>query len=246
MKSKILKMEVDVSSLDFAVNSIVESRKRKEATYTCLSNVHMCMEVYENPGFSEVVNSADFVLADGRPIFWAQKLLGYSRAQQVRGQSLMSALCNIATSQNFKIGLYGGADKRILEAVERQLGASFPGIQIVYKYCPPFRPLNSDELHDVYRDLDSSGVDILFVGIGCPKQEIWMSNAKQHVRCAMLGVGAAFDFISGNKSHAPRFMQFLGLEWLYRLLSEPKRLWKRYLINNPKFMFYFFLQFLRK
>lgn len=238
-RSRIISMEVTVTNLDHSVQYVLNRAAEREGAYVCVSNVHMCMETFDSPDFERVVNGADLVVPDGRPIYWAQKLLGEKSASQVRGQDLMNELCNKSAQGSLKVGLYGGSDMAVLDEVRNKLGEEFPNIKIVFSYCPPFRPLTDTESNHVVGQLNESGVDILFVGIGCPKQERWMAEKKSEVNCVMLGVGAAFDFISGEKKHAPRLMQRLGLEWLFRLLSEPKRLWKRYLRQNPRFIYYF-------
>lgn len=132
----------------------------------------------------------------------------------------------------------------MLNSVVRRIKSDFPNLNVVFSYSPPFRPLTKEEDINVCEQISSSKVDVLFVGIGCPKQEFWMADHSTKVSCMMIGVGAVFDFLSGEKKHAPLWMQNAGLEWLFRLGVEPKRLWKRYLRTNPRFIYYFILQFL--
>lgn len=242
--SKVISMNVHVTFLEQSSDQILLLANDKSSSYVCVSNVHMCMEVYDDHNFASVVNSADLVVPDGRPIFWAQRLLGFNEAQQVRGQDLMNYLCANAARNQLNIGLYGGSSEAVLSKVRAELLKLHPELQIPYAYSPPFKNLSSLEMADIADAINTAGVNILFVGIGCPKQELWMAAQKGSVNCVMLGVGAAFDFISGSKSHAPRWMQYAGLEWLFRLISEPSRLWKRYLIQNPRFIFYFIKQLL--
>lgn len=242
----VVKMSVNITSPSKAVASSKEFAKQNTGAYVCVSNVHMCMEVFDSREIAQVVNQADLVVPDGRPIFWAQRLLGNKDAQQVRGQDLMNALCAASGTDNLKIGLYGGFNAEVLAQVVTNLQHHYPDIQIVYKYSPPFRPLTAEEDAQIVDEINSAGVNVLFVGIGCPKQERWMAEHKSKLACVMLGVGAAFDFIAGSKKHAPRWMQVLGLEWLFRLCSEPSRLWKRYLKQNPRFIYYFLQQWLLK
>ncbi|WP_175483611.1 WecB/TagA/CpsF family glycosyltransferase [Amphritea atlantica] len=237
-------MDTHVLGIENAIDKIIDPDLNGYSTYVCVSNVHMCMEVFDSTEFRKVVNSADLVIPDGRPIFWAQKLLGAKDAQQVRGQDIMMALCQKSAESELKIGLYGGSSDMVLEQVKDQLNRTYPGIKLVYSYSPPFRALSPDEDAAVVTEINNAGVDVLFVGIGCPKQEYWMAEHKDRLRCVMLGVGAAYDFIAGSKKHAPRWMQKFGLEWLFRLVSEPKRLWKRYLKQNPRFIYYFLQQWL--
>lgn len=240
----IVSMEVDVVDLNTTLSRINQLSNEEKGAYVCVSNVHMCMEVFDSDSFREVVNNADLVIPDGRPISWAQRLLGSVNAEQVRGQDIMNALCEISGSKNLNIGLYGGSSNELLDTVVNKLNAEFADINISYAYSPPFRALTETEDDEVVSNINEANVNILFVGIGCPKQERWMAEHKDKLNCVMLGVGAAYDFIAGSKSHAPRWMQKVGLEWLFRLCSEPKRLWKRYLKQNPRFVFYFFRQWL--
>jgi len=242
--AKIITMHVNVTSLKQASGQVLTFAKAKLSSYVCVSNVHMCMEVFDDQIFESVVNGADFVVPDGRPIFWAQRLLGFNTAQQVRGQDLMNQLCADAAKHHLNVGLYGGASTSVLTQVKAELQKANPELQIPFAFSPPFKKLSDLEMSEIAAAVNAAQVDILFVGIGCPKQELWMAAQKGQVHCVMLGVGAAFDFISGRKSHAPKWLQYLGLEWMFRLCSEPGRLWKRYLIQNPRFIFFFVKQLL--
>lgn len=239
MKVSVITMDTDVTLLQDAVDCILGLGKLNNGSYVCLSNVHMCMETFDDTLFREVVNKADFVLPDGKPIAIAQRLLGAKNGEQIRGQDIMRAVCAASVPLKLKIGLYGGSDQLVLERVIANLKIETPGIDISFAYSPPFRPLTKQEDKDITEAIRNAGVHLLFVGIGCPKQEYWMAAHKRELNCVMFGVGAAFDFISGNKKHAPRWMQNIGLEWFYRLCSEPRRLWKRYLKHNPRFIYHF-------
>jgi N-acetylglucosaminyldiphosphoundecaprenol N-acetyl-beta-D-mannosaminyltransferase len=240
----VLTMDVNVTDLAKAVARIENLAALNRSAYVCMSNVHMCMETFDSEEFRDLVCSADLVVPDGRPVFWAQRLLGEGAAQQVRGQDVMSTLCEKSAEQGLSIGLYGGSSDQVLETVKEKLKINFPGINIAYTYSPPFRRLTETEDQQVTSDINAAGVDILFVGIGCPRQERWMAEHLSSLQSVMLGVGAAFDFISGSKKHAPRWLQTMGLEWLFRLMSEPGRLWKRYLKQNPRFVYHFARQWL--
>jgi len=246
IRQKIITMDVDVTSLSSAVEQVLTLAGLGRGAYVCVSNVHMCMETFDSLSFRCVVNQADLVIPDGKPLSIAQKLLGHKTATQVRGQDIMNALCELSGKKNLNIGFYGGGSDSILELVQSNLTTQYPDIQITYSFSPPFRTLTNGEDLKIIAEINNTKVDVLFVGIGCPKQEMWMAEHKDKLNCVMLGVGAAFDFVAGNKKHAPRWIQKIGLEWLFRLLSEPKRLWKRYLKQNPRFIGYFTLQLLGK
>ena len=234
----ILTMNVHVCSLTDAVQQVVNLSTQNTSSYVCVANVHMCMEAYDSLGFREIVNQADLIVADGKPLSVVQKLLGHSTASQVRGQDLLNALCKVSAKQGLRIGFYGGKSTSLLQKVTHKLTKAYPGLQTHYAYSPPFRPLTPQEDVEVVAQLNAANIDILFVGIGCPKQETWMAEHKSQLNCVMLGVGAAFDFVAGNKKHAPLWMQRMSLEWLFRFTSEPLRLWKRYLRQNPRFLYH--------
>ncbi|WP_430462249.1 WecB/TagA/CpsF family glycosyltransferase [Thalassolituus sp. LLYu03] len=239
-------MATNVTNISAAASCVEQLAKSESGAYVCVSNVHMCMETFDDVAFRAVVNNADLVIPDGKPISCAQKLLGAKDAEQVRGQDIMNELCRISGEKGLNIGLYGGSSESVLDDVVDALKRQFPDIQITYRYSPPFRPLTAEEDGEIVRNINDAQVNVLFVGIGCPKQERWMAEHKHSLSCVMLGVGAAFDFVAGSKKHAPRWMQKVGLEWLFRLASEPRRLWKRYLKQNPRFIYYFLQQWLLK
>ncbi|TWI63379.1 N-acetylglucosaminyldiphosphoundecaprenol N-acetyl-beta-D-mannosaminyltransferase [Desulfobotulus alkaliphilus] len=236
----VIRMGVDLIGFDQALNKVIELAHRGAGFYVCVSNVHMCMEVFDSDDLKRVVDDADLVIADSRVIYAAQRILGHKSGGHVRGQDIMDALCARSARQNLRIGLYGGSDADVLERVEDSIRKQYPDASIVYRYAPPFRSLTPEEDRQVIDEINAARVNVLFVGIGCPKQEYWMAAHKGSLDCVMLGVGAAFDFISGAKKHAPRWMQKSGLEWVFRLCSEPKRLWKRYFKQNPRFIYHFF------
>lgn len=243
-KCRVLTMNTCVTTLDDSVVKVIELSKKNMAAYVCVSNVHMCIESFNSVDFRSVVNQADWVIPDGRPIYWAQKLLGYSGASQVRGQDIMLMLCKLSGEKALNIGLFGGSSDQVLARVVAELKNKYPDVRLNYFYSPPFREMDSCENAELVRAIHEANVDVLFVGLGCPKQERWMAEHKANLNCVMLGVGAAFDFIAGSKRHAPRWMQKIGMEWFFRFLSEPFRLYRRYLTQNPKFIYHFSRQWL--
>ena len=244
-KCSVIQMDVDLVNIETSLTVVESLARSNTGAYVCLSNVHMCMEVFDDGDFKLIVNNADLVIPDGRPISWAQNLLGHKNAGQVRGQDIMNELCRVSGQKKLNIGLYGGSSNALLEEVIYKLKQSYPDINISFNYSPPFRPLTASEDEKIVSEINNAEVNVLFVGIGCPKQEIWMAEHKDKVSCVMLGVGAAYDFIAGSKNHAPKWMQKSGLEWLFRLCSEPSRLWKRYLKQNPRFIYYFSRQLIK-
>lgn len=238
-------MDVRVDTMSSAIEQILKLVNARKGGVVCLANVHMCMEVFDSQLISNAVNSADLVLADGRPIYWGQKLLGNKGLEQIRGTDLMLALCKLSHDSKLSIGLYGGEDQSVLNAVKHNLKKQFPYIKIEFTQVPPLVNFNEPVEESLIQSVNQSNIDVLFVGLGCPKQEVWMHKYKTHLNCVMLGVGAAYDFIAGNKKDAPVFLQRIGAEWLFRLVSEPKRLWKRYAKQNPRFIYYFSKQYIK-
>jgi len=243
---KILNTKVDIISISESIDIINKwITENKIGRYVCLFNVHMCMEAFDDSNFLKVVNDANLVLADGFPIYFAQKLLGHSNASKIRGVDLTIELSKFSKINNIPIGFLGGTD-RTLKKMSKNMLNKYNIDNIQYSYSPPFRLLNEDENNDIIKKINDSGIKILFVGLGCPKQEFWMSEHRIKLNCILIGVGAAFDFLSGYKKTAPLWMQKIGLEWLHRFYCEPKRLWKRYLKHNPRFIYYFIKQIYKK
>lgn len=241
----ILGMRVDATSYEEATDKILAWSVKKESKSVFAANVHMTMESYENAEFARIVNNTDLVTADGMPLVWGLKALGIKKPSRVYGPTLTLYVCNAAANLGVPIGLYGGTEES-LAAFSKFLKKQFPEIQIACKIAPPFRPLTPEEDEAFTHEIIASKAQILFVGIGCPRQEFWIAQHKDRIPAVMLGVGAAFDFHSGRVKQAPSWMQNLGLEWLFRLIIEPKRLWKRYFKHNPRFVLFFILQLISK
>lgn len=217
---------------------VVEWARRGESRYVCAVCVHTVMEAYGSAAVGRAVAGADLVTPDGMPLVWGLRLLGARRASRVYGPDLMALVLAAAEREGLPVGFYGGAPEtlgKLVDAVRRR----HPALEVAYAWSPPFRPLRPEEDEEVIRPICSSGARILFVGLGAPKQELWMHAHRGRIRAVMLGVGAAFDFLAGTKRQAPRWLMPLGLEWLFRLAAEPGRLWKRYLKHNPRFVVLF-------
>jgi N-acetylglucosaminyldiphosphoundecaprenol N-acetyl-beta-D-mannosaminyltransferase len=239
----VLDMRVDATSYEDASQRVVRWAQEKQSAYVCVASVHMVMEAFDSKAFQQVVNGAELVTPDGRPLVWALRGLGVSSASQVRGTDLTTHVVERAAREKVPNGLYGGTPE-LLDSFVRVLNERYPQIEVVCRIAPPFRPLTPEEDEAVTQQIVSSGARILFVGIGCPKQENWMAAHKGRIPAVMLGVGAAFDFHTGRVLQAPRWMQVAGLEWAFRLVMDPRRLWKRYAKHNPRFVGLFLLQLL--
>jgi N-acetylglucosaminyldiphosphoundecaprenol N-acetyl-beta-D-mannosaminyltransferase len=238
----ILKMRVDATSYFDATERIISWAKDAQSEYVCLANVHMAMEVYDDPNFALLVNQSALVTPDGMPLVWGLRAFGLQEASRVYGPTLTLHVCEAAAKQGVPVGLYGGTPESLV-AFTKFLYEQFPGIRVVCQISPPFRPLLATEDATYTQQIVESGARILLVGIGCPKQERWMADHWKQIPAVMLGVGAAFDFYSGRVKQSPSWLQKVGLEWVFRLFMEPNRLWKRYFKHNPRFIFFFVQQY---
>lgn len=212
------------------------------ARYAAILTVHSVMTAFFDPAYRAVLNQATLGTSDGMPLVWAARSFGVRGQQRVYGPDLMLALCSQAQLLGHRIFLYGGRDETLPVLCSRLL-ARFPKLQIAGAYSPPFRPLTQQEDAHCIQQIRSSGADLIFCGIGVPKQERWMAEHRHKLPgCVLLGVGAAFDFHAGRIKQAPAWMQKSGLEWLFRLQMEPGRLWRRYVFLNPLFLALWALQ----
>ncbi|MGH2811585.1 MAG: WecB/TagA/CpsF family glycosyltransferase [Actinomycetota bacterium] len=240
----ILGMRVDATSYPEATSLVIDWARREVPRYVCVGNVNNVMYSRRDPSYLELMNRADLVTADGVPLVWGLKLLGAGKAVRVYGPELTRWVLDAAESRGIPVGFYGASADTMAKLLGR-VRSRWPRLEIAYSHSPPFRSLSREEDDEVVRAINDSGAKILFVGLGCPKQEIWMAGHAARLKSVMLGVGAAFDFLAGTKPQAPSAMQRAGLEWLFRLASEPRRLWRRYLLNNPLFVVLFGAQVLR-
>ena len=240
---RILGMKVDATSYDHATNVVAEWAAAGASKYVCVANVNSVMEAYDCPKYQRVMNDADLVTPDGMPLVWGSKLLGNQRASRVYGPDLTPRLLKMAERYHMRVGFFGGAPKALNKLLQR-VHSHFPGLEVAYSFSPPFRPITPEEDAEIVDAINGSGTRILFVGLGGSKQDYWMSAHRDRIQTVMLGVGAAFDFLAGTKPQAPRWMMRVGFEWLFRLATEPRRLWKRYLKHNPRFVALFALQLL--
>jgi len=241
---RVVSLTPNVLDHDKAIAAIDALVGRGDGGYVCFSTVHMVMESYDDQEFGTKVNAADLIITDGMPLVWMQRWQGRREAQRIRANDLMIALCEHAAVNGRSVGFYGGKQE-VIDAIKARAKTELPELKIVYAYSPPFRPLTDDEDAAIVDDIKATSPDLLFMGLGCPKQENWMSAHRERLSSVMLGVGASFDFYAGNVRECPDWIGRLGLEWLYRLTQEPKRLWRRYLILNPRFMFLAAMQLIK-
>ncbi|MBV9192896.1 MAG: WecB/TagA/CpsF family glycosyltransferase [Solirubrobacterales bacterium] len=205
--------------------------------YVCVCNVHTVMASAEDPELRSALMGSSVNLPDGQPLVWALNSLGHPLEKRVYGPELMARACARAVANGHRFYLYGGRDQDALFQLALNLRERFPGLRIVGGYSPPHRPLTDEERDAVIAEIDGSQADLVWAGIGVPKQEKWMAEMRPLLRAPVLiGVGAAFDFHAGIVQQAPAWIQDAGLEWAYRLAREPRRLWRRYLRYNPRFL----------
>jgi N-acetylglucosaminyldiphosphoundecaprenol N-acetyl-beta-D-mannosaminyltransferase len=214
---------------------LVAWAKANESRYMCFVNVHSAVHATLDERHRLVLLRADLAAPDGAPIAWTLRMKGHRSQQRVDGPGMMWRLCADAADHGVRIGLYGSTPET-LEALRAELIAAFPKLVISYAHSPPFRALTEVEDQQVCEAVAAASVGLLFVGLGCPKQEYWMAQHRGRIPAVMLGVGAAFEFHAGTVSRAPHWMRENGLEWLYRLASQPRRLWRRYLFSNSLFL----------
>jgi N-acetylglucosaminyldiphosphoundecaprenol N-acetyl-beta-D-mannosaminyltransferase len=216
------------------IDEMVQARQRG---YVCVCNVHAVMASAEDPALRSALLGSSLNVPDGQPLVWALNLLGHSLDDRVYGPELMARSCARAAGSGQRMYLYGGRNQGALVQLALNLRQRFPGVRIVGGYSPPHRPLNDEEREAVIKEINGSRADLVWVGIGVPKQEKWMAEMRDELEAPLLvGVGAAFDFHAGLVPQAPNLLQESGLEWAYRLAHEPRRLWRRYTRYNPRFV----------
>jgi N-acetylglucosaminyldiphosphoundecaprenol N-acetyl-beta-D-mannosaminyltransferase len=209
----------------------------RSSRYVCLCNVHSLVTARRDPAFRRIIGRADLAAPDGAPVAWCLRRLGYPGQPRISGPDLMWRCCARAAALRLPVFLYGGYPATLARLAAR-LKSEFPGLEIAGCEAPPFRLPTAGEDAATVRAIARSGARIVFVALGCPRQEAWMAAHRGSVPAVMMGVGAAFDFHAGSLRRAPRWMQRAGLEWLHRLAAEPRRLWRRYLVTNTLFAAY--------
>lgn len=240
-KVNILGVGISTINMDDALQQMEHWIKIREPNYVCVCPNHTVMESQKDKKLRRVINSSGLATPDGMSVVWACKLFGHSNVERVYGPDLMLAFSAISAKKGYRSFLYGGADG-VAEGLAEKLCEKFPTLNIVGIYSPPFRPLTAEEDREVVEIINLSNPDVVWVGLGMPKQELWMGEHIGRINApVMVGVGAAFDFLSGRKEWAPQWVQRSGLEWLYRLLHEPRRLWRRNLYH-PIFLYNILLQ----
>lgn len=235
-RANILGVGISALTMRWTLEIIDSWIERDERRYICVATVHSVMEAQRDPALRAILNQSGLTTPDGMPLVWLSRRLGFPHVERVYGPDLLLALAEHGLERGYRHFFYGGAPG-VAERLADRLRERFPGIRIAGVYAPPFRPLLREEDALVVALINRLRPEIVWVGLGCPKQEHWMAEHVERLEVPVLiGVGAAFDFLSGVKRQAPRWMQHHGLEWLFRLAQEPRRLWRRYLLDNPRFV----------
>lgn len=240
----VLGVGISALNMDLAVQGIFEAIRQRRKGFVCVTGVHGVMESQDRPEVRAAHNAALYCTPDGMPMVWLSRLAGHRHVTRVYGPDLMLRLCELSVKEGARHFFYGGANGVAAELSQR-LQARFPGLIVAGTDEPPFRPLNSEEERALIEKVRDARPDFFWVGLSTPKQELFMAQYLPKLDATvMLGVGAAFDFHSGRVRQAPSWMQRNGLEWFFRVCMEPRRLWKRYLKNNPRFVYLILKQWL--
>jgi N-acetylglucosaminyldiphosphoundecaprenol N-acetyl-beta-D-mannosaminyltransferase len=239
----ILGTKISAINITQTIQTIRDWIASKDSNYICVVPAHSIMQAYRDQSLREIINLSGLSTPDGMAIVWLLHLQGYQNVDRVYGPDLMNAVCKHSLETGWKHYFFGGAPG-IAEQLSERLNSQYPELQITGTYSPPFRDLSQQEDEEIIANINHAQPDIVWVGLGSPKQEFWMHNHLSKLDAPVLiGVGAAFDFLSGNKRQAPRWIQRSGFEWLFRLASEPQRLWRRY-AEYPLFVLLVLLQIL--
>ena len=244
-KINVLGVGISAINLDQATDIIVDWTEHRQKQYVCVTPAHGIMECHRDANLQKIFNCSGLTTPDGMSVVWLLKILGYRNVSRVYGPDLMESICQYTSdNRRFRHFIYGGAEG-VPELLSEMLRIDFPNLNVVGTCSPPFRPITAEEDDDIITQINATEPDIVWVGISTPKQERWMSDHIDSLNASVLiGVGAAFDFLSGTKKQAPKWIQRSGFEWLFRLFNEPQRLWRRY-IEYPYFLVLVLSQLLR-
>lgn len=232
---RVLGIQIDALNWEDALSRLLAWGRERQSRYVAISNVHVVVTATRDAAYSAVINTADMATPDGEPVAWMLRRLGFAEQTRISGPDLMWALCERCAAKGMPVYFYGSTEAT-LASLETHLHEALPDLAIAGLESPPFRALTVEEDVAAVARINDSGAGIVFVGLGCPKQEFWMAAHRGRVNAVMIGVGAAFDFHAGLVRRAPRWMREHGLEWMHRLWSEPRRLWRRYLVTNTLFV----------
>jgi len=223
-------------SFSDTIRNITDLAQKRVGAYVCVANVHMTVEAIREPAFGNVLREADLAILDGMPLCWAHQLIHGFKPDRIAGKHLMHALLVEACEKKMPVFFYGSSPEKLIKT-EDYLIHHYPGLIIAGMVSPPFRALSFEENINYADHINASGASLVFVALGCPKQEIWMHNMKAHIHATMVGVGGAMEVLTGQQKRPPLWIENIGMEWFFRLCLEPRRLFKRYLHTNTYFIF---------
>lgn len=239
----VLGVRVNAAQIPNVIAQMAKWTHEKKACHSiAATGMHGIVEAQRDPSFKEILNATDLVVPDGAPLAWLGRRRGYDLPRRVYGPDLMLAFCEETQGKSYRHFFYGG-EPGVAERLAKSLKSRFPTMQVAGTYSPPFRSLSKEEDEETVALISRAAPDVLWVGLGTPKQERWMHEHRNRLNVPVLvGIGAAFDMLSGRKKQAPRWMREHGLEWFFRLFQEPQRLWRRYLIYGTHFILYVALE----
>jgi len=233
----ILGVKINVTNLSLTFDQITDWIQAKKRTYVCTAPVATIVDCQKDTLYKEIINNSGMTTPDGVPLVWIGRFKGRSSIQRTYGPDLVLTICDKGQDQGIKHFFYGGTEESIRRMIQN-IRKKFPEINVVGQYAPPIRAIHAQETDQVIEQINEANPDILWVGLGSPKQDYWMHYHRNRLNVpVIIAVGAAFDFLSGMKPQAPRWMQRIGFEWLFRFGCEPHRLWRRYLIGNTQFLY---------
>ena len=233
----ILGVEVAAVNMEWLLDFTCRNIKGLSGDYMCVSNVHTTVTAYEDPAYREIQNGGIMAIPDGGPLSSVGRKRGFPQMQRTTGPSYLEEVLKLSEQYGWRHYFYGATEETLSKLAE-ELANKYPGVTVAGMYSPPFRPLTAEEDAAVIAKIKEAAPDFVWVGLGAPKQERWMAEHRGKVCGFMVGVGAAFDYLAGNIERAPAWMQRCNLEWFYRLIQDPKRLFKRYLVTNTKFIWH--------
>ena len=244
-RKRIISLEVSQLSYDQTTRQILDWGRQHRPAYVCFANVHMAIEAHWSPEFAATVNQADIVAPDGMPLAKAFQSLHGVHQERVAGMDMLPTLLAECAAQGLSVYFFGTTDET-LQAIGQRIGREHPQLKVAGLFSPPFGSLNAANNAVYAQKINESGANLVMVVLGCPKQENWMAQNSRHINAVLLGVGGAVDVYAGMRRRAPAWMQKLALEWFYRLLQEPKRMFKRYFVTNSLYIWLLGRQLLKK
>jgi N-acetylglucosaminyldiphosphoundecaprenol N-acetyl-beta-D-mannosaminyltransferase len=244
-RTKLISLNISVGSYDSVQDWMIQEARRRVSRMVCFANVHMVVEAQRNATIAQAVNNADWVTPDGVPLVWAMRGLHQVKQERVAGMDITASLLERASKEGISVFFYGSTPQ-LLDRIREVCNDRFPSLQIAGMISPPFRAPTPAEDSETITQISASGAGLLFVALGCPKQELWMSRMQGKIPAVMLGIGNALAVFAGEEERSPGWMQKAGLEWCFRLAQEPRRLLKRYAVTNSLYVYYILRQFMKK